>query len=215
MPPAGASGKKLNIGVLALQGAFREHRRMLESLGAAVTEVRLPADLDGLNGLVIPGGESTTIGKLMMDYGLREPIRAWYEAGGSVFGTCAGAILLSRTVLGAPPQFGSQPGLDLMEMTVRRNAFGRQVDSFQAGLDVSGLETPFPAMFIRAPIIEAVGEGAEVLAQYHGEIVLARQGRLLASSFHPELTRDARIHRLFLEMVEQQTESMEAEVARS
>jgi len=193
----------LRIGVLALQGAFREHRRMLERLGAEVCEVRLPADLDGLAGLVIPGGESTTMGKLMLDYGLRDPIRDFHAAGGAIFGTCAGAILLSREVLGAPPQFGHQPGLELMDLSVQRNAFGRQVDSFQTDLDVSGLGSPFPAMFIRAPVIGAVGEGVQVLARYGGQVVLAREGRLLASSFHPELTDDARIHELFLSMVQQ------------
>ena len=191
----------MNIGVLALQGAFREHRRMLERLGVDVTEVRLPADLEGLSGLIIPGGESTTMGKLMLDYGLKEPIQNFYAAGGVVFGTCAGAILLSRTVLGAPPQFGHQPSLDLMDISVQRNAFGRQVDSFQTGLDIAGLQGPFPAMFIRAPVIGAVGEGVEVLARHEGRVVLARQGRLLASSFHPELTGDTRVHELFLNLV--------------
>ena len=197
----------MTVGVLALQGAFREHRRMLESLGVSVQEVRLPADLNGLSGLVIPGGESTTMGKLMLDYGLREPIRDFHAAGGAIFGTCAGAILLSRTVLGAPPQFGSQPSLELMALVVQRNAFGRQVDSFQTDLEVSGLDTPFPAMFIRAPVIGSVGEGVEVLARHNGEggeqVVLARQGNLLASSFHPELTRDTRIHELFLTFIPQ------------
>ena len=191
----------MNIGVLALQGAFREHRRMLERLGVDVTEVRLPADLEGLSGLIIPGGESTTMGKLMLDYGLKEPIQNFYAAGGAVFGTCAGAILLSRTVLGAPPQFGHQPSLDLMDISVQRNAFGRQVDSFQTELDIAGLQGPFPAMFIRAPVIGAVGEGVEVLARHEGRVVLARQGRLLASSFHPELTGDTRVHELFLNLV--------------
>ncbi len=193
----------LKVGVLALQGAFREHRRMLESLGVVVQEVRLPVDLAGLSGLVIPGGESTTMGKLMLDYGLRDPIRDFHAAGGAIFGTCAGAILLSRTVLGAPPQFGTQPSLELMDITVQRNAFGRQVDSFQTDLEVNGLDTPFPAMFIRAPVIGAVGEGVEVLARQGEQVVLARQGNLLASSFHPELTRDARIHELFLTMIPQ------------
>ena len=193
----------LKVGVLALQGAFREHRRMLEHLGVSVQEVRLPADLAGLSGLVIPGGESTTMGKLMLDYGLQGPIRDFHAAGGAIFGTCAGAILLSRTVLGAPPQFGSQPSLELMDITVQRNAFGRQVDSFQTDLAVSGLDTPFPAMFIRAPVIGAVGEGVEVLARQGEQVVLARQGNLLASSFHPELTRDARIHELFLTFIPQ------------
>lgn len=191
----------LKVGVLALQGAFREHRRMLESLGAQVREVRLPADLEGLAGLVIPGGESTTMGKLMMDYGLRDPIRDFHAAGGAIFGTCAGAILLSTQVLGAPPQFGHQPSLSLMDISVQRNAFGRQVDSFQTSLEVTGLDMPFPAMFIRAPVIGAVGAGVQVLARQGGQVVLARQGRLLASSFHPELTDDPRIHGLFLDML--------------
>lgn len=186
------------IGVLALQGAFREHRRMLEALGAEVREVRLPGQLEGLSGLIIPGGESTTMGKLMQDYGLRAPIRDFHAAGGAVWGTCAGAILLARHIEGAPPQFGTQPSLDLMNLTVRRNAFGRQRDSFEEGLDVVGLAAPFPALFIRAPVIEAVGEGVEVLARHADQIVLARQGRLLASSFHPELSGDTRLHQLFL-----------------
>jgi pyridoxal 5'-phosphate synthase glutaminase subunit Pdx2 len=129
------STESLKVGVLALQGAFREHRRMLERLGAEVREVRLPADLAGLSGLIIPGGESTTMGKLMLDYGLRDPVRAFHAAGGAIFGTCAGAILLSREVLGAPPQFGHQPSLSLMDISVQRNAFGRQVDSFQTDLE--------------------------------------------------------------------------------
>ena len=195
------STEPLKVGVLALQGAFREHRRMLERLGAEVQEVRLPADLAGLSGLIIPGGESTTMGKLMLDYGLRDPVRAFHAAGGAIFGTCAGAILLSREVLGAPPQFGHQPSLSLMDISVQRNAFGRQVDSFQTDLEVGGLGTPFPAMFIRAPVIGSVGEGVEVLARQNGQVVLARQGRLLASSFHPELTQDTRIHLLFLNMI--------------
>ena len=199
--PPRSAGKGHRVGVLALQGAFREHRRMLESLGVEVREVRLPADLEGLAGLVIPGGESTTMGKLMMDYGLQGPIRDFHAAGGAMFGTCAGAILLSRTVLGAPPQFGHQPSLSLMDISVQRNAFGRQVDSFQTDLEVTGLDTPFPAMFIRAPVIGAVGQGVEVLARQGERVVLARQGRLLASSFHPELTGDTRIHGLFLDML--------------
>jgi len=202
LPPEGPSGAGGPVvGVLALQGAFREHRRVLESLGVTVREVRLPADLPGLSGLVLPGGESTTMGKLMLDYGLREPIRAFHAAGGAVFGTCAGAILMSGAVRGAPPQFGTQPSLDLMDIVVQRNAFGRQVDSFQGPLVVDGLDAPFPAMFIRAPVIESVGEGVQVLARQGEQVVLAREGRLLASSFHPELTRDARIHQLFLTML--------------
>ncbi len=187
-------------GVLALQGAFREHKRLLETQGAQVREVRLPHQLGGLSGLILPGGESTTIGNLMVEYNLITAIQDFHAAGGVVFGTCAGAILLARTIHGTPPQFGAQPSLDLMNITVRRNAFGRQVDSFRTALDVTGFKTPFPAVFIRAPVIEAVGEGVEVLARHQGQIVLARSGNLLAGSFHPELTGDARIHELFLNM---------------
>lgn len=191
----------VTVGVLALQGAFREHRLMLESLGARVREVRLPGDLAGLAGLVIPGGESTTMGKLMTDYALRDPIRAFHARGGAIWGTCAGAILLAREIEGVPPQFGTQPSLDLMDVRVRRNAFGRQRDSFEEPLAVTGLGAPFPAVFIRAPVIERVGEGVTVLARRGDEVVLVREGRLLASSFHPELTSDARLHALFLDVV--------------
>lgn len=192
-----------NIGVLALQGAFREHKRLLGSLGAHVTEVRLPQQLEGLAGLILPGGESTTIGNLMVEYNLISAIREFHASGGAIFGTCAGAILLARTILAAPPQFGVQPSLDLMDITVRRNAFGRQVDSFRTSLEVAGFDAPFPAVFIRAPIIEAVAGGVEILAQHQGQIVLVRSGNLLAGSFHPELTGDARIHQLFLQMSQQ------------
>ncbi|MBC7647422.1 MAG: pyridoxal 5'-phosphate synthase glutaminase subunit PdxT [Pseudopedobacter sp.] len=189
------------IGVLALQGAFREHKQTLERLNIEVTEVRLPRDLAGLSGLIIPGGESTTMGKLMVDYDLLEPIREFSSSGGAIWGTCAGAILLAKQIEGVPPQFGTQPSLELMDMRVRRNAFGRQVDSFEAPLEVKGLETPFNAVFIRAPIIEWVGEDVDVLSKAEGEIVLARAGRLLTSSFHPELTGDSRLHELFLSMI--------------
>lgn len=193
-----------NIGVLALQGAFREHRQRLETLGAPVKEVRLPADLHGLCGLIIPGGESTTMARLMTDYALWQPVRDFYARGGALWGTCAGAILLARDVQGAPPQFGVQDSLGLMNIQVRRNAFGRQVDSFTTPLTVTGLEQPFPAVFIRAPVIESVGEGVEILAEHDGQVVLARQGRLMASSFHPELTLDPRLHELFLELIQQE-----------
>ncbi|SMB92511.1 pyridoxal 5'-phosphate synthase glutaminase subunit PdxT [Deinococcus hopiensis] len=202
------AGRSPHIGVLALQGAFREHRQRFEALGARVTEVRLPRDLAGLQGLVLPGGESTTIARLMGEYRLWEPVRDFYASGGALWGTCAGAILLAREVHGAPPQFGGhQDSLGVMDLTVRRNAFGRQVDSFHTPLKVQGFEEPFPAVFIRAPVIERAGdsqrsaeEAVEVLAHHRGRVVLARQGRLLASSFHPELTPDVRLHALFLEM---------------
>jgi len=193
---------KAKIGVLALQGAFREHKQTLERLNINVTEVRLPRDLAGLSGLIIPGGESTTMGKLMVDYELLGPLREFSSSGGGIWGTCAGAILLATQIEGVPPQFGTQPSLELMNMTVRRNAFGRQVDSFETTLEVVGLESPFNAVFIRAPVIEAVGDGVEVLSRADGEIVLARQGKLLASSFHPELTGDSRLHQMFLGMLD-------------
>ena len=183
----------MKIGVLALQGAFREHRITLESLGCTVTEVRLPKHLEGLAGLVIPGGESTTIGKLMVQYGLLEGIRDFHAVGGAIWGTCAGAILLATEIAGS-----EQPRLGLLEMRVKRNAFGRQVDSFEVMLTVSGLSAPFPAVFIRAPIIESVGAGVTILARHNADIVLVRQGRLLASSFHPELTSDPSLHALFV-----------------
>ena len=185
----------MKIGVLALQGAFREHRLTLEALGCTVTEVRLPKHLEGLVGIVIPGGESTTIGKLMVQYGLLGGIRDFHAAGGAIWGTCAGAILLATDIADS-----EQPRLGLLDMRVKRNAFGRQVDSFEVMLTVDGLSAPFPAIFIRAPIIESVGSGVEILAKHEDAIVLVRDGRLLASSFHPELTRDSSLHALFLAM---------------
>jgi 5'-phosphate synthase pdxT subunit len=176
------------IGVLALQGNFAEHRAMLEGLDAEVVEVRLPRDLDGLDGLVIPGGESTTIGKLLVDYGLVDPLRARIRAGLPVLGTCAGAILLARELGG-------------IDMQVQRNAFGRQLQSFETDLIVSGLgDKPIRAIFIRAPLIESVGLGAEVLARLDdGTIVAARQGNVITTAFHPELTDDDRFHRMWLQ----------------
>jgi 5'-phosphate synthase pdxT subunit len=188
----------MNIGVLALQGAFREHRLMLEALGARVTEVRLPKHLEGLDGLVMPGGESTTMGKLMVHYGFLEALPRFHANGGAIWGTCAGAILMATDIVGS-----DQPRLGLLPMRVQRNAFGRQVDSFETGLEVTGLLEPFPAVFIRAPVIESVAEDVQVLARYGEDIVHVGRGRLLASSFHPELTRDTRLHQHFLEHVVQ------------
>jgi 5'-phosphate synthase pdxT subunit len=185
------------VGILALQGDVAEHAAALRRAGAQPVEVRLPAQLDALDGLIIPGGESTAIGKLMAQWGLLEPLRERIAAGLPVWGTCAGAILLARDVLDALP---GQPLLAVMDITVRRNAFGRQLQSFATTLDVPAIGgPPLPAVFIRAPRIEAVGAAAEVLARLaDGTIVAARQGALLATSFHPELTGDARFHRLFL-----------------
>jgi pyridoxal 5'-phosphate synthase pdxT subunit len=176
--------------VLALQGAFREHGRALRKAGAEVVEVRLPEQLDGLDGLVIPGGESTTITRLARLYGLEEAIRAF---GRPVFGTCAGMILLDRRHLG------------LADLEVARNAYGRQVASFEADLDLDGDSEPFHGVFIRAPRVTDVGADVEVLAELDGEPVLLQDGDVLVASFHPELTDDPRIHERFLELV---TEAM-------
>ena len=193
------SSKAPRVGVLAVQGAFREHRARLEGLGAQVHEVRLPADLSGLSGLVLPGGESTSMARLLTDFGLWGPLRDFHARGGALWGTCAGAILLARHVEGAPPQFGGhQESLGLLDVNVRRNAFGRQVDSFAAPRDGRGLAEPFPALFIRAPLFGDPGPDVEPLAWHAGQLVMVRQGRILATAFHPELTPDARIHELFL-----------------
>lgn len=188
----------MKIGVLALQGAFVEHRKALERLGVDVVEVRLPADLEGLDGLIIPGGESTTIGKLAVEYGLLEPLTTFARAK-PVWGTCAGMIFMARDI-GL-----QQPLLGLMDISVERNAFGRQVDSFETELDIEGLNGggPFPAVFIRAPRIAGVEEGdVRVLARLEdGTAVAARQGHWLVTSFHPELSDDDRLHRYFVDMV--------------
>jgi 5'-phosphate synthase pdxT subunit len=190
----------MKVGVLALQGDFAEHQAMLARLGAEVVQVRLARELEGLSGLILPGGESTTMGKLMVAYGLLEPLRAFGRAH-AVWGTCAGAILLSRDI------HREQPLLGLMDITVQRNAFGRQVDSFEVDLEVrlNGSSQfagrPYHAVFIRAPLIESVSGSAKVLATLSdGRIVAAQQGKLLATSFHPELTPDDRFHRFFLEL---------------
>ena len=176
------------IGVLALQGAFREHAAALRKLGADVVEVRLPEDLAGLDGLVIPGGESTTIMRLAELYGLDAAIRTY---GGAIFGTCAGMIVLDRR------------HLDVADLEVDRNAFGRQVKSFEADVKLAGDEIPLRGVFIRAPRIRDVGDAVDVLGELDGEPVLVRDGRMLLASFHPELTDDLRVHELFLQIVEE------------
>ncbi|WP_124726263.1 pyridoxal 5'-phosphate synthase glutaminase subunit PdxT [Staphylospora marina] len=186
----------MNIGVLALQGAVREHIRSLEAAGARAVAVKNPGELQDLDGLVIPGGESTTIGKLMDKYGLTEPIRKMHEEGKPIFGTCAGLILIAKKVEGR-----DEPHLGLMDIAVKRNAFGRQRESFEADLVVKGVADRYTAVFIRAPYIESVGDGVEVLAEVDGKIVAARQGTLLGAAFHPELTDDVRFHALFVNMV--------------
>ncbi len=191
----------MQIGILALQGDFAEHRLMLTRLGVTVTEVRLPEQLEGLSGLIIPGGESTTIAKLAVSYGLIEPL-CRFGMDKAIWGTCAGAIFMSRDA------HRNQPLLQLMDITVERNAFGRQVDSFEVDLEVPALQKIDPdgrlfhAVFIRAPLIESVQGDACVLANLQdGRIVAAQQGRLLATAFHPELTQDDRFHRYFLHLV--------------
>jgi 5'-phosphate synthase pdxT subunit len=190
----------MKIGVLALQGDFAEHQVMLEKLGIEVTQVRLPAHLNDLQGLIIPGGESTTIGKLAVAYGLMEPLQEFGQQH-AIWGTCAGAIFISKDIE------RDQPLLKLMDLQVERNAFGRQVDSFEIDLQVPALakldpeNPPYHAVFIRAPLIKSVNGSAEILAKLlDGRIVAAQQGHLLATSFHPELTSDNRFHRYFLEM---------------
>ncbi len=186
----------MKAGVLAMQGAFREHAQALERCGCDVVEVRKPRDLEGIEALVLPGGESTTIGKLVFDFGLAEPILEEAQKGLPIFGTCAGAILLAREIVGS-----DQKRLGLMDIRICRNAYGRQVDSFETYLEIPCLGAdPFPAVFIRAPLIEAAGPGVEVLARYREGIVLARQGKLVAATFHPELTPDLRLHRYFLNL---------------
>jgi 5'-phosphate synthase pdxT subunit len=184
------------VGVLALQGDFREHLRLLDSLGVAPVPVKTNAELAGVDGLVIPGGESTTIGKMATRFGLIEPLRDAIESGLPTFGTCAGLILLAGAVTE-----GDQPLIGALDVVVRRNAFGRQNESFEADLDVSGLGEPFHAVFIRAPWVEKLGGEVEVLANVDDHPVMVRQGNILATSFHPELTGDARIHRMLLELV--------------
>jgi len=190
----------MTVGVLALQGAFIEHEQMLRRLDQEVVQVRLPQHLAGIDRLIIPGGESTTIGKLMVAYKLLEPIRERARQEMAVWGTCAGMILLAKEITEGRPT--GQPALALMDMTARRNAFGRQLDSFEAPISVVDIgPVPFPAVFIRAPLIEQVRGDTRVLATLdNGMIVAARQGRLLATAFHPELSGDDRLHRYFLDM---------------
>ncbi|CAM4483940.1 pyridoxal 5'-phosphate synthase glutaminase subunit PdxT [Paenibacillus phoenicis] len=188
----------MRVGVLALQGAVAEHIRSLEKTGVEGVTVKQVEQLADLDGLIIPGGESTTIGKLMRKYGFIEAIRDFSGQGKPIFGTCAGLIVMAKEIEG-----GEEPHLGLMDIKVSRNAFGRQRESFETDLDVKGLEAPLRAVFIRAPLITAVGDGVEVLSTYKDEIVTARQGHLLVSSFHPELTDDFSLHTYFVEMIKQ------------
>lgn len=197
------------VGVLALQGDVREHRDMLERAGARTTAVRRPAELAELDGIVVPGGESTTIDRLARTFGMFDPLRKALRDGLPAFGTCAGMIMLADHLENAHADQQTLGGLDVV---VRRNAFGRQVDSFEAELDVVGLGTPFHAVFIRAPWVEKVGSGVEVVARVAsgeavGRIVAVRQANLLATSFHPEITGDHRMHALFVGMVRERPDA--------
>ena len=185
---------ELCVGVLALQGAFREHVAAVASLGATAREVRQLKDIEGIDALIIPGGESTTIGKLLNEWNMLEPLRQRILDGMPVYGSCAGLILLCREI-----EDSDQPRLGVLDATVRRNAFGRQVDSFETDLSIPEIGAdPIPAVFIRAPVITGMGAGVTVLAEVKGQAVAVRQNNILATSFHPELTPDTRMHSYFL-----------------
>jgi 5'-phosphate synthase pdxT subunit len=191
------------VAVLALQGAFRAHVQRLAELGVVAVEARLPSDLAGVDGLVMPGGESTTMSNLLASSGLFDDVKARVSDGLPVFGTCAGMILLATEVLDGRPD---QRSFGALDATVRRNGYGRQLDSFETDLDVAGLDAPFHGVFIRAPRVESVGPAVDVLADHHGDPVLLRQGRVMAAAFHPELTDDARLHAAFVELVRSTSE---------
>jgi len=184
------------VGVLALQGDVREHIRILEALRVEAVAIKKPGELDSVDALIIPGGESTTIAKLAVRFGLIKPLRSAVDAKLPVYGTCAGMILLAAAVTE-----GDQPLIGALDVVVKRNAFGRQNESFEADLDIKGLDEPFHAVFIRAPWIEKVGSDVEILSEVEEHPVMVRQGSILATSFHPELTSDERIHRMLLELI--------------
>ncbi len=195
---ARVGGPSRLVGVLSLQGAFVAHQRVLDAAGATTRQVRQPDDLHGVDALVIPGGESTTMSKLLTTSGLFDEIKALLTDGLPVFGTCAGMILLASDVLDGRPD---QLSFGAIDVSVRRNGYGRQIDSFETDLDVVGFESPFHAVFIRAPKVVAIGSNVEVLAEHDGVPVVARQGHVMVASFHPELTGDARLHARFLQEV--------------
>jgi 5'-phosphate synthase pdxT subunit len=194
--------QKPKIAVIAMQGDFEKHLQVLTRLGADAFSARTPAEIAGADGLILPGGESTTIGKLMARYGVDSAIGEAAAAGKPVYGTCAGLILLARNIAAGTDERGGQPTLGLLDATVARNAFGRQVDSFEAPVDVPVLgQPPLHAIFIRAPYVVESGPGVETLATYDGKTVFVRQGMILGSAFHPELTDDDRAHRYFLSLL--------------
>ncbi|WP_087972788.1 pyridoxal 5'-phosphate synthase glutaminase subunit PdxT [Oceanobacillus rekensis] len=186
----------MTIGVLGLQGAVQEHLKQIEALGLHGISVKNPEQLNDINGLIIPGGESTAIKNLIVRYGFLEPLQEFSQAGKPILGTCAGMVLLAKEIADSPDSH-----LGLMDIKVRRNAYGRQRDSFEADLEVKGIDGTFPSVFIRAPYIEYAGDNVEVLATFDGKIVAAQQENLFVSSFHPELTKDTRFIKLFAEMV--------------
>lgn len=190
------NGDRPKVGILALQGDVREHAEILKKLGVEPVEVRTAEDLEGLAGIIMPGGESTTIGKMMVSSGLLDGIRGYFYKGGPVWGTCAGMVLAASATTGP-----RQPLLGVMNALVERNGFGRQVHSFEKDLDVEGFDGPFTGVFIRAPFFEDVGPGVEVLAEVDGRVVAARGENILVTAFHPELTDDTRFHEYFLEEV--------------
>jgi 5'-phosphate synthase pdxT subunit len=202
--PIGAGdrhGSGPTVGVLALQGAFEVHQRRLHELGVRAPLIRTPAELATVDALILPGGESTTMSRLLTTSGLFDDLQERLDDGMAVFGTCAGMILCAVDVLDARPD---QRGFGIIDITVRRNGYGRQLDSFESELDVAGIDGPFHAVFIRAPLVERVGPDVDVLACHDGVPVLVRSGRCTVAAFHPELTDDSRLHQLFLESIDQQ-----------
>jgi len=190
------NGDRPKVGILALQGDVREHAEILRGLGVEPVDVRAAGDLDGLAGVIVPGGESTTIGKMLVSSGLLDGLRGYFYKGGPVWGTCAGMVLAASATTGP-----RQPLLGVMNALVERNGFGRQVHSFEKDLDVEGFDRPFTGVFIRAPFFEDVGPGVEVLSELEGKVVAARGENILVTAFHPELTDDTRFHEYFLEEV--------------
>ncbi|MFW2109087.1 pyridoxal 5'-phosphate synthase glutaminase subunit PdxT [Bacillus spizizenii] len=186
------------IGVLGLQGAVSEHVKQIKALGLEAVVIKKPEQLEQIDGLILPGGESTTMRKLIDRYDFFDPLKEFYKAGKVIFGTCAGMVLVAKELA------SDESYLEIIDISVKRNAFGRQIASFEVDLDITGLEDPFKAVFIRAPYIESAGQNVEVLAKYDGKIVAAREGNVLTCAFHPELTADTRFLQLFVEMVEEQ-----------
>jgi 5'-phosphate synthase pdxT subunit len=185
----------MKVGVLALQGSVKEHVKALKKLKVDAVLVKLPYDLKEINGLILPGGESTTMGKLMRQYGLDKEIKRRYKEGMPIYGSCAGAILLAKDIVGS-----KQPKLGLMDISIKRNEYGRQVDSFEAELNV--FDMPFKGVFIRAPVISELHDGCKILSKFENKPVMVEQGNLLVSTFHPELTDDLRVHKYFIEMID-------------